>query len=327
MIAFWGLAAALGSLALSALFSGSETGIYCVNRVRLRLQSDQGHTAAVRLRRLLENEQQALAAILVGNSIVNYLTTVSAAAVIKSQLGGEGRRLELLTTALVTPALFVFGELLPKSVFQQAPDRLLYAVSLPLMMARTLLWPAAWCIQCFSQLVMAVVAPGQERRRTLDHRERVAGLLREALADSGHSQQHGQFVQSVLRLADTPIWSVMVPAREVIAAPAAADRNAFLTLVRRYPHTRFPVCQDDQQRVVGIVHTRVLLSDPDWGQVGERVKPVPRLSPNTSVAAALVQMSRAGSRMAVVENPDGRLAGLVTLQDLFEEIVGELEGG
>ena len=312
-------------IALSALFSGSETGIYRVNRLRLRVDADRGVTRARRLRSLLEDEQQTLAVILVGTNLANYLTTVAAAWLLSRQLALSGREVELYTTLLVTPALFVFGEVLPKNLFQRTPDRLLYVSSLALAVARRLLFPVVWGIRGISSLVVAALAPDGQRRRPLGHRERVAGLLREALADSDDAQRHGQFVEGVLGLSDTPVRAVMIPAELVTAVPADADRAAFHGLISRSRHTRFPVYEGDRSRVIGVVHAHALLSDAVWDRVEQKVEQALHLRPDTSVVSVIVQVRRAGIRMAIVDGPDGRLAGIVTLQDLFEEIVGDLE--
>jgi CBS domain containing-hemolysin-like protein len=321
------LAAAVVCVALSALFSGAETGIYCANRLRLRLDGDRGDVRARRLLTLLENEQQALATILVGTNVANYLTTVAAAWLLNSRPALSGREVELYTTLAVTPVLFVFGEVVPKNLFQRAPDHLLYVSSFALSVARALLYPVVWATRRLSSLVVRVLSFEGSRRQALERRERVAGLLSEALADWKHQHHPGQFVEGVVGLSDTPVRAVMVPATDVVALSAAASRASFTELIRGSSHTRFPVYDSDSRRAVGVVHAHALLSDPDWESVGQKVEQTVRLRLDTSVASAIVQVRRSGVRMALVDDADGRLAGIVTLTDLFEEIVGDLAGG
>ena len=317
--------AVLVFIALSALFSGSETGIYCANRLRLRLHSDRGLVRARRVRSLLEDEQQALAVILVGTNVANYLATVAAALLISRQFDLSDRQVELYTTLLVAPVLFVFGEVLPKNLFQRDPDRLLYRCSLALVVARKVLFPVVWGIRRISALVIAMVASDGQGQGPLNHRERVAALLREALADGDNAQAHGQLVERALQLSDTPIRSVMVPVGRVTAVSADADRAAFLEVVRRSRHSRFPVYEGDRTRIIGAVHVHALLSDSTWRRVGERVQAAPNLPPDASVASTMVQVRRARLRLAIVQGADGPWLGIATLQDLFEGIVGELD--
>jgi putative hemolysin len=311
-------------VALSGLFSGAETGVYCLNRLRLRLQSDEGRNQARRLRRLLDDEQQALAIILVGTNLANYLATVTAAVLLGNEFAISDRAVETYTTVLVTPLLFVFAEVLPKNLFQRDPDRLLYRCSLALAGARWLFFPAAWGIRHLSSLVMRVAGPPGAGRQPLDQRDRVAALLQEALASSKDVHHHGEFVERVLRLSDTRISEVMVPLDQVISVPADTDRAGFLRLVERTRHTRLPVYQDDRSRFIGIAHAHDLLADPSWERVGQRLQPLHSLRPDDSVALAVVQVRRTGLRMAIVDGADGRPLGIVTVKDLLEEIVGEL---
>ena len=203
---------------LSALFSGSETGMYCVNRLKLRLRSDRGRIRAVRLQGLFENEQRALAVILIGTNLANYLTTIMMAMLLGRQMGLSDRQVEFYTTLMVTPLLFVFGEVLPKNLFQLAADRLLYPCSLPLAIAERVFHPIVWLIERGSAwLPVAGTADTggsrSSRPGVLHHRDHVVALLHEALAVDGPAV-HGaagrrhDFVDRVLRLSETPISAV-----------------------------------------------------------------------------------------------------------------------
>ena len=178
-------------LALSAMFSGAETGIYCVNRLRLRLDLDRGHGAAKRIAGLLRDEQQALAAVLAGTNVANYLTTLAAALFLARQFGLSGGRLEITTTLIVTPLLFAFGELVPKNLFQREAEYFLYAVSIPLSVAAKILSPLVWGILLLASLVLKAIGRPSDQAWNPNPREGVVGLLKEALAQSDGAEQHG----------------------------------------------------------------------------------------------------------------------------------------
>ncbi|MFQ5489189.1 MAG: CNNM domain-containing protein [Phycisphaerae bacterium] len=311
-------------VALSALFSGAETGIYCLNRLRLRLDLERGHPPARRIAALLRDEQQALAVILAGTNLANYLTTTAAALFLADQFGITGGRLEFTTALTVTPLLFAFGELVPKNLFRRDAIHFLYAVSLPLGVASKALAPLVWGILRLSTLLLKVIGRPSDRPWALDPRQRVVGLLKEALAQSDDAEQHSEFIDRVLRLSDTPIQAVMLPAEQVVTISADADRASFLAVVGRSEHSRFPVHRGPSNRIVGLVDALALLNDTSWHRIEDKLGPIETVDPATSVAAAILKVRRTGQRMFMVPDGRGRMLGIVTLKDLMEEVVGEL---
>ncbi len=312
----------------SGFFSGSETGIYCANRLRLRLRAHRGEPRALRLQRLLDDEQSALGVILVGTNVANYLTTVFVALLLTSRTALSDRGVEVYTTLIVAPVVFVFGEVLPKNLFQREADRLLYACSLGLAAAARLLAPVVWAIRKLSDRVVTALGGVETPSTAVDRRRRMVGLLREALADGDPEGRHGEFVERIADLSETPVRSVMVPLAQVSSLGSATDRASFLTAVRQSAHSRLPVVESgpaERGRVVGVVNVHALLADRSWTQVGERVEPVETLHPSQSVASAILQVKQSALPIAVVGRPAGRVEGIVTLKDLLEEIVGELD--
>ena len=308
----------------SAFFSGSETGIYCVNRLRLRLSGDRGEPRAVRLQRLLQDEQGAMAMVLVGTNLANYLATVSLALLLARQIRLSDSQVELYTTLIVTPLLFVFGEVLPKNLFQRDADRLMYAGSMALAAARHLLAPLVWGLTALSAKLIAAFESRDDGPAGPDDRHRIGALLREALAHGDHAGQHGEFVDRVLNLPDTPVRAVMIPRSQMVLLPAEADRQEFLRVVRRHVHSRLPVYRGQAGRAIGVVDVHALLADETWDQVGQRVQPVEYLDPREPVSSAILRVQRSGLPMAMVGRKDGPVLGMVTLKDLLEEIVGEI---
>lgn len=308
----------------SAFFSGSETGIYCVNRLRLRLSSDRGEARAIRLQRLLQDEQGAMAVVLVGTNLANYLATVSLALLLAKQIGLSDSRVEFYTTLIVTPLLFVFGEVLPKNLFQRDADRLLYAGGMALAVARRLFAPLVWGLAALSARLITAFDSRDDGLTGPDDRHRVGALLREALATRDHAGQHGEFVDRVLNLPDTSVRTVMIPLSQVVSLPVEADCHEFLRVVRRHVHSRLPVYRGQPGQVVGVVDVHALLADKTWEQVGQRAQPVERLDPREPVSSAILRVQRSGLPMAMVGRKDGPMLGMVTLKDLLEEIVGEM---
>jgi putative hemolysin len=154
----------------------------------------------------------------------------------------------------------------------------------------------------------------------------VASLLQEALVGQEHGEHQSSLIDRVIGLSETPVRSVMVPGHRVIGVAASASRRDLIRVGRVTPFARVPVFGERRLQVMGFVKVEELLRNEGWTTVGERMQPATKLSPATTAAAAIAQMRRAGSEMAVVVDAVGNMLGVVTLRDLLEEVVGEFGG-
>ena len=310
----------------SAFCSGSETGVYCVNRLRVQLAAQRGERRARRLARILEDDQSAVAAILVWNNVMNYVLTAGASVVIGHLLADAGLDVELYTVAIVTPVVFVLGEVTPKQLFQSGADRLMPAASWPLdIMIRSL--RAVGILPLLRGLATrAVRLLGQDAglQRITDPRRRVGVLLLEALAGRRVSEDHSTLVQRALQLAETRLHAVMVPRSRVESIAADAGRDVVREMAARTRHSRLPVFDPTSRTIIGLVKLDSLLGREDWATVRDQLLPMPAYRPSDTVGATLLEMQRDGYAMAQVCDRGGQLVGLITLKDLLEELVGEL---
>ena len=325
MIAPWILLAILCVLG-SAFYSGSETGIYCLNRIRLRLRADAGDRRARLLRQLLADEQGVVVSTLIGTNLSQYLATVCVAYLFTSYYSLEVKT-EIYTALVVAPVLFVFGEVLPKNLFQRHADRLTLAVAGPLTFSHGV-YRAVGLVWVLKRLVAAVIrrlhGPAAASSQLLHPRQEMASLLREGVGEGLLSEQQSQTLDRVLRLGDMRVEDVMIPRARVAAVELAAGRQRFLELIARHHYSRMPVYRVEPQRVVGVLNVYDVLQDLDEAPLERWVSPVLRVRPDESVMKCLFQMQRAHQPMAVVEVSDGRALGIVTMKDLVEELVGEL---
>jgi CBS domain containing-hemolysin-like protein len=327
MTAVWiGYACAAGlALLASAFFSGAETGIYCLNRVRLQLGSDRNDRSARRLARFLVDEPAALSVTLIGTNVANYALTGFVAMFISHQLGLGDRDSELYTTLALTPIVFTFGEVVPKNIFRVAADRLMYPAVLALEPLRTILLPVINALRRIRALISELLGkPGNLPEATAITRGRAVAMLHDGLIDAGHEEEQFDFINRVLALSHTPVYSVMVPRNRVVTIRADAGRSGLVTLARKNRHTRIPVYEQNARRIVGAVVVHEFLADADATDLRQRLEAVLSLSPRDSVASTILQMQKSRQTMGVVVDRNGLLLGLVTLKDLMEEIVGEL---
>ena len=323
----WGLLiVAVVALAASALFSGAETGVYCASHLRLVLGARAKEPAALRLSRVLEDRQAAVATTLVGTNIANYIVTTVVAYLLVERVGLADGQAELYTVAILTPIVFVFGEVVPKTLFQHYADELLSRFSRPLAATFDLLrlTGLVWCHRLMTDLVTRIASGDSADRAGYDPKQRMAMMLHEALAGQTAGDDRSHLIDQIMQLSETPLHVMMIPRNRVTSIPAGADRREFMRVARRSPHTRLPVHDTHARHIVGMVHVDKLLRRDDWTTIGDRMEPPVTVSPHATVAAAINRMQSAHRDMAVVNDARGRLLGIVTLKDLLDTVLGEV---
>ncbi len=325
MIPVWLIVAVVGVLA-SGFYSGCETGIYCVNRIRLRLRSDAGERRALRLQRLLADEQNLLAVALIGTNVFNYLTTAVVARLFSETTGFGDEQLELVTAAVVTPIIFVFGEVVPKNLFQRDADGLMYPAAAGLAVSDVLfrLSGVVRLLRALAGRLIGRVQPGEPPPHPFHPRREVVSLLREGVAEGIMTSQQSEIIDRVMNLLAVRVGSAMIPRQRMATVHADVTREQFMRLVREHNFSRLPVYRDDPARIIGVVSVLDVLAARTQAPVASFVREPFTLRPEEPVPSALFQMRRARSAMAIVTDRTGHCLGLATVKDLVEEIVGEL---
>lgn len=321
---FWSVMMLLG-FALSALYSGMETGSYTLNRIRLQIRDHQHLRSARKLHKLFANPTLLLSTLLIGNNIANYLGTASLAVILDKQGLGDWQAM-LLNVLIVTPVLFVLGETLPKDLFAAYADRWMYRLSWVLTLSRrlftvTLLIPL---VNLFTLMVMRVL--GQSQPAPPFHpRRQVETLVREGAGYGVISDEQSALVERVLDLAELRVRRQMRPWKDVVHVKKDATVSSVWQLADRTSHNRLPVV-DDAGRVCGVLNVLdVLMHDrATCPPIAELMQPVYQLQQDTPLRKALHQVRQWQTRLAVVVDEDGRPVGIVSIKDLIETITGQL---
>lgn len=309
----------------SAFFSGTETGLYCVNRLRVHLGAGGGDPRAQRLQRIIENDQRFLSVTLVGTNVMNYLVTAAASFLLAQRMGYSPSDAEAYTVLLVTPILFVFGEVVPKNVFRMNADRLMRSGSGVLTVAGSLLGCVGvlWLLRRITTALGRIIVGDQFEQAALAPKRHVARLLRSALTGDSAGDDQSELVERVVSVSDTHVHTAMIPRDQVVAVSARADVKTLRAVARRTPHAYLPVFDQSPRHIIGVIRVDELLLDDDWSVVADRLRPVTRFAPRISVTEAITTMQEAGHPLATVTDHGGRMVGLVTMKGLLEEIVGD----
>ncbi len=309
----------------SAFFSSSETGLMTLNRYRLRHHAKAGDKAAQRASRLLERPDRLIGIILLGNNFVNILASSLATIIAIHFLGEAGIAVSTIAMTLI---VLVFGEVAPKTVAALYPERIAYPASAVLGPLLRVFYPLVWLTNAVANSLLRLfrVTIQTSTQNTLSAEE-----LRTVVLEAGVMipKRHQTMLLSILELEEITVQDIMIPRNEVTGLDLDADWETIVAQLTRSPYTRLVVYRDTIDQVVGFLHLRKVLNlmaqKPDFsladleGQIRE-----PYFIPEgTSLTRQLLNFQQLRRRFGLVVDEYGDVLGLVTLEDILEEIVGE----
>jgi len=309
-------------VALAGFFSGTETGFYSLNRMRLRFRLRRGWRSARHLQELLARPELAISTVLIGTNITVYLATVLCA----KKLGelGLADRADLYSSLIMPPLLLVFAEIVPKSLFRYRADTLMYRAAGALKACAVVFAPVLVVLRGMVFVLKRLVGRESQPAADVFTAERFRFYLSEGAAIGLLSPYQQAMANNVLRVKSLGLRSAMVPLERVVMISEDASREELNELLRNHRFSRIPVYSGRRDNITGTVNVIDLMcAEPDTP-----VRPLTRhclsLDARLSVAEALYALQRAHQQMAVVTAHDGAAVGIVTVKDLVEEIVGEL---
>lgn len=314
-------------LILSACFSGSETALVSLNRYQLRHKARQGHRSARLAERLLQRPDRLIGLILLGNNLVNF-SAASLVALIALEIGGEPA--VAVGTLLLTLAVLIFSEAAPKTLAALHPERIAFPAALVYYPLLKVTYPIVWLTNAASNGVLRLLGV-QPDDAVLDSltREELRTVVHEA--GSRISSRYRQMLISILDLEKVSVDDVMVPHNEILGIDLDEDDRSIQQIIQQSEHTRLPVYRDNIDQVVGILHLRKLANFAKLALDRESLLDLleePYFVPEgTPLSTQLVQFQRRRERIALVVDEYGDIQGIVTLEDILEEIVGEFTTG
>ena len=310
-------------LLLSAFFSGSETALMSLNRYQLRHKARSGHRGAVLAERLLQRPDRLIGLILLGNNLVNF-STASLVAVYAFTVGGEPA--VALGSLILTLVVIVFAEAAPKTLAAMQPERLAFPAAIIYYPLLILTYPVVWLTNAASNGVLYLLGVRQTSSG-------LQALTREELRTVVHeagvriSSRYQQMLLSILDLEKVSVDDVMVPRNDVVGIDLDDNDEDIEAVIATSEHTRLPVYREDMDKIIGMLHLRHLanatnrtFSRSNLNEVLTEPYYVPE---GTPLSVQLVQFQRRRERTAIVVDEYGDIQGIVTLEDILEEIVGE----
>lgn len=309
----------------SAFFSGSETGLMTMNRYRLRHRAKAGDKAAQRASRLLERPDRLIGLILLGNNFVNILASSLATVIAIHFLGDTGI---VVSTVAMTLIVLVFGEVAPKTLAALHPERIAYPASAVLAPMLKALYPLVWLTNLVvnSLLRLFRVTVQASSPHSLSAEE-----LRTVVLEAGVMipKRHQAMLLGILELEEITVNDIMVPRNEVEGIDLEDPWEEIVAQLTRSPYTRLLVYRDSIDQVVGLLHLRkvlhLMIQKPDFTRADlEGLLREPYFIPEgTSLTRQLLNFQQQRRRVGLVVDEYGDVLGMVTLEDILEEIVGE----
>lgn len=316
-----------GLLTLSAFFSASETAMMAINRYRLRHAAESGHRGAILTLSLLNQTDKLLGVILLGNNLVN-IAAATLATIISIRLFGESDVALSLATLLLTFLILVFSEVTPKVLGASHPERIAYPAAYVLMPMLKLTYPVVWFVNLFVQGILRLLRikppePGLGNRLGLEELRTIvlesAGVL---------PREHQRILVNLLELEDITVDDVMTPRSQIEAIDIEDDPERLRQQISTSHHTRLVVQQGSPDNLLGVLHVRRVLhaltgEELDPETLKENLEDPYFVPAGTPLFTQLRNFQSSRRRLALVVDEYGELQGLVTLEDLLEEMVGE----
>ena len=308
---------------LSAYFSGSETAMMAMNRYRLKHLANEGHGGARRAARLLERPDKLLSVILIGNNFVNF-SAASIATLLALEIFGEaGIAIAPIACTLI---FLIFSEVAPKTVSAAYPEKIALPSSYILDVLMWVLYPLVWLVNGTANGILRLVGFRQEHtvEDNLSREE-----LRTVVFEGAHIAAHPQNMMiGVLDLEKVTVEDIMVPRTEIFGIDLEDDLDEILDQIRAAQHTRIPVYKGDIDNIIGVLHMRSaakFLTENDLSkalilQGTDEPYFVPE---NTSLQTLLVNFQQQKQRIGMVVDEYGDIQGIVAIEDIIEEIIGE----
>jgi putative hemolysin len=303
-------------------FSGSEMALLACDKIRMRERADTGDQGARLLLKLLETPQRLFGVTLVGTN----LSVVTATTVVTLFLVSEyGPAADSWTPLIMSPLVLLFGEIAPKIVFRAHADRVATRIIRPLWLFGHAVAPLVWAISGLTgRLMRSLRVEGS--RRALVTREALQGLLRLPAEEGLIPADERRMIRRIFQFATRPVREVMIPLSDVCAVEVTDPIERAVALFQERGFSRLPVFRERIDNVQGVLHSFDLLqARPELPTVGLLARPALFIPETQIVDDLLEQMRREGHGMAIVVDEYGGAVGVVTVEDLVEEIVGEIE--
>ncbi len=311
-------------LFMSAFFSGSEIALFSSSRIRIRKLMEEGNKNAQVAKELLEHPNRLLATILVGNNIVNISATALATSLAINSFGSTGLG---IATGVMTFLILVFGEITPKGFAAKNAVALALIVARPMQMLVNLLFPLVKLLTKLTNFMIKSLGGEPKEVSPFITEEEIKMLVEVGEEEGVIQKEEKEMIHGIFEFGDKLAREVMIPRIDMDAIAVSSTLEEALKATLKTRHSRLPVYEGSIDNVIGMLHFKDLLHLKERkyeGTIREIVRPVHYVPENKRLDELLKEVQETKTHMAIVVDEYGGTAGLVTLEDILEEIVGEI---
>ena len=310
-------------LASEAFFSGSEIALIAANPQKIR-KSSKVSLARIRMTLdLLKNRERILATTLCGTNLSVVTNSILITSFLLSQLGDRG---ELFAVMLLTPLLLIFGEIIPKTLFQQHADSIALRVAYPIWLASYVFYPLVYFITKVTQYLFSLFGAKGSHGIPFVTREELRLIFKMSRKGSDLTPEEVIMIDRLFDFAHTTVKEAMIPLVEVEAVEDNAPIKEVVALIGAKGYSRIPVYEERIDNIIGVINSFDLLdSSLSEGPLKPFIRTVPYVPEVKPVDDLLIEMQKQRNHLAVVVDEYGGGVGIITIEDILEEIVGEIE--
>lgn len=305
-------------IAFSAYFSASETAFSSLNRARMKAMAEQGDKRAERALALAEQYDRLLSTLLIGNNIVNIAVASIGTVMFVRYYGDLGAT---ISTVVITIVVLIFGEISPKSLAKDSPERFAM-LSAPLL--RVLMWVLAPLNFLFSQwkkLLTVIFRVKDDQKLT---QQELLVLVDEVEQEGGIDRDEGELLRSAIEFPDQEAGDILTHRVDLEAVQVSASREEVAKVFRESRYSRLLVYGEDLDDIQGVIHLKDFCDAPEDAALQDIMTAPLFVPPSVKISALLRQLQKSKSHVAVVSDEFGGTLGIVTLEDILEELVGEI---
>lgn len=308
-------------IVMSAYFSATETAFSSLNRIRLKNMAEKGNKKAALVMKLSENYDVLLSTILIGNNIVNIASAALATLIFVKYLGEEAGA--SASTVITTIVVLIFGEVSPKSIAKESPEKFAMFSAPFLNLLVIILTPANFFFRQWKKLLSLIFKASDDHSIT---EEELLTMVEEAEMEGGIDKQEGTLIKSAIEFSDVEAIDILTPRIDITGVPVTATKDDIAYLFAKSGFSRLPVYDGTMDDIVGIIyqkdfHNYIYHTDRDILSI---IRPALFTTKNKKIGELLKELQLKKSHMAIIIDEFGGTIGLVTLEDIVEELVGEI---
>ncbi|MCZ7400726.1 MAG: hemolysin family protein [Candidatus Methanoperedens sp.] len=312
-------------IVFSAFFSLSETALLSVGKIRIRHLSETGNKNAKLVSKLLENPEQFLTAILVGNNIVNITASVLATDAALRYFEHSGIA---IATGVMTLFILIFGEIFPKTLASRNPEYIAMLIANPILIFIDILRPVVWFFTSIVNFLIALTG-GKERVKHPFVTEELIKMMVKVGEKEGTIEKHErELIHKVFEFTNGKAHGVMTPREKIVCIEESETLDIALDLINKSGHSRLPVYRGDFDNMVGMIYAKDLLKFRDYElgkiKVFQILRPLLVVKAGREISVILKELQQKKMNISVVVDNNMKVIGLVSIEDILEELVGEI---